>query len=201
MSIYSPSFISFNILINTLCPSSLFTCYTCPCFVVSVVNKLRLRYEGTPKYLGESVTGIKLGLRKQLRGSDVFIVTRDSGIDAGRCTDELWHILCTYAVVFLLEDQSRWSWHHKMMSQWSLMLFWEGTIKGEHIQTLGLSSGILDTEQLGPLTSHRPSTLAIWVPLVEQSITRRNCVLYLSICMYPDFLGNLLVSMTLVVWC
>ena len=41
------------------------------------------------------------------------------------------------------------------------MLFWEGTIKGEHTQTSGLSSGFSDTEWLGLLTSHRPSTLAI----------------------------------------
>ena len=71
------------------------------------------------------------------------------------------------------------------------MLFWEGTIKGEHTQTLGLSSGFSGTVQLGPLTSHRPSTLAISVPLVEQSITRKNCVFYLSICMYPDLCGEL----------
>ena len=47
------------------------------------------------------------------------------------------------------------------------MLFWEGTIKGEHTQTLGLSSGFSDTEWLGLLTSHRPSTLAISVPLMQ----------------------------------
>ena len=38
---------------------------------------------------------------------------------------------------FLLEDQSRQSWHHEMTSQGSLMLFREGTIKGEHTWTLG----------------------------------------------------------------
>ena len=79
------------------------------------------------------------------------------------------------------------------------MLFWEGTIKGEHTQTSGLSSGFSDTEQLGLLTSHRPSTPAISVSLMEQSITRMNCVFHLSICMYPDLLGELLVSVTLVV--
>ena len=79
------------------------------------------------------------------------------------------------------------------------MLFWEGTIKGEHTQTLGLSSRFSDTEWLGLLTSHRPSTLAISVPLVEQSITRMNYVFHLSISMYPDLFGELLVSMTLVV--
>ena len=58
------------------------------------------------------------------------------------------------------------------------MLFWEGTIKGEHIQTSGLSSQFSATEQLGLLTSHRPSTLAISVPLMEQSTTRMKCVFH-----------------------
>ena len=79
------------------------------------------------------------------------------------------------------------------------MLFREEPIKGEHTQTSGLSSGSSDTECLGLLTSHRPSTLAISVALVEQSITRMNCVLYLSICMHPDLSGEHLVSVTLVV--
>ena len=73
------------------------------------------------------------------------------------------------------------------------------TIKGEHNQTLGLSSGSSDTKCLGILTSHRPSTLAILVPLVEQSITRMDCVICLSICIYPDLSGELLVSVILVV--
>ena len=79
------------------------------------------------------------------------------------------------------------------------MLLREGTIKGEHNQTLGLSSGSSDTKHLGLLTSHRPPTLAILVPLVEQSITRMDCVICLSICMYPDLSRELLVSVTLVV--
>ena len=70
------------------------------------------------------------------------------------------------------------------------MLHREGTIKGEHTRTSGLSSGSSDTECLGLLTSHRPSTLAILVPVMEQSITRRNCVFCLSTCMYPDLSGN-----------
>ena len=181
-------------------PPSLFTCYTCLCFVLGVVNKLGLWYEGALKYLGESVTGMKFGLRKRWRGSDVAIVTGDSGDDTVRCADELWHFLCACTVVFLPEDQSRWLWCHEMMSQWSLVLFWEGSIKGKHTQALGLSSGFSGTEWLGLFISHKPSTLAISVPLVEQSITRKNCVFYLSICMHPDLLGNSLVSMTLVVW-
>ena len=140
--------------------------------------------------LRQSVTGMEFGLRKRRRGLDASIVTTDSRIDAGRYTDELQCFWCACTVVFLPEDQSRQLWCHEMTSQWSLVLFWKGTIKGEHTQTLGLSSGFSDTEQLGLLTSHRPSTPAILVPLMEQSITRMNCVFHLSICMYPDIFGN-----------
>ena len=79
------------------------------------------------------------------------------------------------------------------------MLFTEGTIKGEHTKISGLSSGSSDTEHLGLLTSHRPSTLAISVPIMEQNITRMDCVICLFICMYPDLSEELLVSVTLVV--
>ena len=79
------------------------------------------------------------------------------------------------------------------------MLLREETIKGEHNQTLELLSGSSGTKHLGLLTSHRPSTLAILVPLMEQSITRMDCVICLSICMYPDISGEVLVSVTLVV--
>ena len=142
---------------------------------------------------------MEFGLRKRWRGSDAIIVIWDPGMDAGGCPDELQCFWCACTVVFLLEDQSRQSRHHEMMSQGSLMLFWEGTIKGEHTQTSGLSSGYSDTEQLGLSTSCRPSTLPILVPLMEQSITRMNYVFYLSMCIYPDLFGELLVSMTLVV--
>ena len=79
------------------------------------------------------------------------------------------------------------------------MLIREGTIKGEHNQTLGLSSGSSDTKHLGLFESHRPSTLSTLAPLMEQSITRMDCVICLSICMYQDLSGELLVSVTLVV--
>ena len=200
MSVSSPSFISFNILVNTLHPSSLFICYACLCFVVGVVNKLRLWYEGTPKYLGKSVTGMKFGLRIGRRGLGASIVTRDSGIDAGRCADKLWHFLWTCAVVFPLEDQSRWSWCHEMMSQWSLMLFWEGTIKGEHTQTSGLSSGVSDTEWLGLLTSQR-TLYSSYLGASHGADHNQNelCVLFIHMHVPRPFL-EFLVSMTLVVW-
>ena len=79
------------------------------------------------------------------------------------------------------------------------MLLGEGTIKGEHNQTSGLSSGSSGTKCLGLLTSHRPSTLAVLVPLMEKSIPRMDCVTCLSICMYPDLSGEPSVSVTFVV--
>ena len=56
MSIYLTIFVFFNILFNILHPPSLFTCYTCLRFVVDILNKSRLWYEGA-QY--ESVTGTK----------------------------------------------------------------------------------------------------------------------------------------------
>ena len=79
------------------------------------------------------------------------------------------------------------------------MLLREGTIKGEHNWTLGLLSGFSGTKCLGLLTSHRPSTLAVSVPLMEKSIIRMECVTCLSICMYPDLSGEPSVGVTLVV--
>ena len=79
------------------------------------------------------------------------------------------------------------------------MLQREGTIKGEHYQTSGLSSGCSGTKHLGLLTSQRPSTSVVSVPLEEMSITRTDRVTCLSICMYPDLSGEPLVSVTLVV--
>ena len=164
------------------------------------VNKLRLWYEGIPKYLGESVTGVKMKLKKRQRGLNAFVVFGGSGKDASRCTDKCWQFQCACTVVFPLEDQSRWLWCHFMMSLGSLMLLREGTIKGEHHQTLQPSSGYSGTKHLGLLTSHRPSTSAVSVPLMEKSISRMECVTCLSIYMYPDLSGEPSVSVTLVVW-
>ena len=47
--------------------------------------------------------------------------------------------------------------------------------------------------------SHRPSASVVLVCLMDKSITRMDCVICLSICMYTDFSGELSVSVTLVV--
>ena len=68
------------------------------------------------------------------------------------------------------------------------MLLREGTIKGEHNQTLGLSSGSSGTKHLGLLTSHRPSTLVVSVPLMEKSIT--FCDLFIHMHVSRPFWGT-----------
>ena len=56
------------------------------------------------------------------------------------------------------------------------------------------------TEWLGLLISHRPSTLAISVPLMEQEYNQNKlCTLFIHVHVPRPFLGNFLVSMTLVV--
>ena len=74
-----------------------------------------------------------------------------------------------------------------------------GTIKGEHDQTSGLSSGYPGTIHLGLLTIHRPSTSAVSVPLEEKSTIRMDSVTCLLLCMYPDLSGELSIIVTLVV--
>ena len=66
--------VSLCLLVNMLCPSSLFVYNVCLYFCKECVNKLRLQYEGALKYLGESVTGMEIGLRKRQRGLDAFIL-------------------------------------------------------------------------------------------------------------------------------
>ena len=139
---------------------------------------------------------MEIGLRKRWRGLDAFIVFR---VPAWILAD-----VQTNGNISNVHVQWFSCWKirvddcdiHEMTSQGSLVLLREGTIKGDHNQTSGLSSGSSDTKSLGLLMSHRPSTLAILVPLMEQSITRMDCVICLSICMYPDLSGELLVSVT-----
>ena len=56
---------------------------------------------GTPKYLGESVTGMEKGLGKETMRFGLSIIFGVFGVDAGRCADKLWQFPCACAVVFL----------------------------------------------------------------------------------------------------
>ena len=67
------------------------------CIVVIILPKLlinfRLWYEGTLKYLGESVTGTESGTQNLEDGS--CIIERKQGRDAGGCAGELVGLDCT----------------------------------------------------------------------------------------------------------
>ena len=56
--------------------------------------------KGTPKYLGESVTGTKMGSETN---DDIpnFRLIRLIGMDAGRSADKPQWIICACAMVFL----------------------------------------------------------------------------------------------------
>ena len=71
-----PSFI-FNIHASQYVASIILVCLLClPVFCQECENKLGLWYEGALTYLGESVTGMEIGLRKRWRGLDEFTVFR-----------------------------------------------------------------------------------------------------------------------------
>ena len=54
--------------------------------------------------------------------------------------------------------------------------------------SLGAVIWVSGTEWLGVLSSHRPSTLAILEPLMEQEYIQDELS---TLCMHPDFLGTL----------
>ena len=80
-----------------------------------------------------------------------------------------------------------------MISLGSLVLQWEGTIKGEHDRALGLlllSSGCFDTSIW---VFSKPQTLyfgCLGAPRVG-SISRMHSVVCFSISMHPDLFGGL----------
>ena len=57
--------------------------------------------------------------------------------------------------------------------------------------SLGAVVWVSDTEQLGRLSSHLPSTLAILVPLMEQEYNQdKLCTLFIHVHVPKPFLGN-----------
>ena len=123
-------------------------------------------------------------------------------MDASRWADELWQLFCACTVVFPLKYYSRWLWHHYMMSRGSLILQWEGTIKGEYDRASGLLfllSGCFDTSLW---VFNKPQTLyfsCLGAPWVG-SISRMHSVVCFSISMHPDLFGGLWVIVTSFIW-
>ena len=132
-----------------------------------------------------------------------FIIIGDSNVDAAICANEPWWFQCTCAMVFLPEKWSRQSWHHYVMSWWSLML----KKGGSNIRRAQLNLRAVVTViwvfwyKVFELVS-KPQTLYLSCLSAPQggSITRMDFATYLSICMHPDLSGGFSVSMTSVVW-
>ena len=79
-----------------------------------------------------------------------------------------------------------------------------GILGGKYIRRahtiLGAVIWVSGTEWLGLSISHRPSTVAIYVPLMEQEYNQNElCTFVYSYAHTQTFEGNFLVSMTLVV--
>ena len=83
-----------------------------------------------------------------------------------------------------------------------LSCYWEREVYKEmQARASGLSSRFLVLNQLGLSISHRPSTLVILVPLMEQEYNQEElCTLFIHVDVPRPFFGYILVSMTSVVW-
>ena len=142
------------------------------------------------------------GFGRETMGFRISVIFRIFGMDASRCTDELWQFFCACAVVFPPKYLSRWLWHHYMTSWGSLMLEWVGTIKGEHDRALGLLLLLSRCFDTSIWVFSKPQTLyfgclsAPWVG----SIARMHSVVCFAISMHPDLFGGLWVIVTSFIW-
>ena len=115
MCIYPPCFIIF---VSWYIAFIFLVCLWClHVFCWKCVNKLRLQYKGTLKYLGESVTGVKIGLRKRWRGLDAFIAV---GVLAKMLADVQTNVGSSNVHVqwfthwkIRADDYDIISWHHE----------------------------------------------------------------------------------------
>ena len=147
--------------------SGLFTCLFFSCIYHVLLINLRLQYEGTPKYLGESVTGLKFGLWKTQQGSCVAEENSRQGH---------W---CRCRPILAIPLHMHSAFPAEMGEQMILTSFGDVIItllrhlgigyKRKVCKSLGAVIWVSGTEQLGQLLGgHQPSTLAISMPLVEQ---------------------------------
>ena len=130
-------------------------------------NKLRLHYGGTPKYLGESVTGSKFGLWKTQQGSCIVEENSQQGCQQ----------MCRQITAIPLHMYS--AFPTETGEQMILISFSDVIItqlvhlgigyKRKECKSLRAVVWVFGTEQLAQLLGgHWPSTLAVSVPLVEQ---------------------------------
>ena len=146
------------------------------------------------KYLGESVTGTKIGLRKRQRGLDASTV--------------FW------VLAWMLPDaqmnggssdvHAQWFSHWKIRADDHDVMRISHAIEGRNYKrraqpNLRAVVWVFWYQAFGSINKPQTLYFSVSVPLMEKSIIRMECVTCLSICMYPDLSGEPSVSMTLVV--
>ena len=142
---------------------------------------LRLWYEGAPKYLGKSVTGLKFGLLKIWQGS--CIVAEYSW----------WGCQQRYRQILVIPLHTCSAFPAEMGEQMNMTLFGDVIIfllmhlgigyKRKAHKSLGVVVWVSGTKHLGQLLGgHQLSTLVISVPLVEQEyIPVELCALFIHL--------------------
>ena len=146
--------------------------------------------------------------RVQKGNNDIsyFQFKRLIGINASGYADDCWQFVCTCTVIFPPKWWSRLSWHHKTTSQESLMHKKGGKYKrgsSVELEEFGCCCIVIWVfihTLYGLLLSHRPSTSAVLVPLMQEALSRCTVLLVLSISECPDLFGGLWVIMTLFIW-
>ena len=178
--------------------SGLFMCLFFGCTYHNIIINSRLRYEGTLKYLGESVPGSKFGLWKTQQGSCVAEENSQWGCQHRHRqipTIPLW--MCSAFPAEMREQTILMSFSDVIMALLVHLGIW---YKRKACKSLRAVVWVSGTEQLGQLLGgHQPSTLAISVPLMEQEyIPVELCALFIHPHV-PRLVWDTLYSMTLVV--
>ena len=112
--------------------------------------------------------------------------------DAGRCTGKLAWLSYAYTVFFLIEEGSRWLWHHLVMSQTLCLLHRVGRYIRRAHMSLKAIVWVFGAEHSGNLLrSHWPSVAATSVPLMEwEYILREKCSLFVHLLVPKVILGT-----------
>ena len=184
LNIYSPSLFFFNIL----CPPSLFTYYTCLCFVVNIVNKFKAPVWGHTEIPGGECHRHKIRVKEK---------TMKFGCSSSNWGFWQWcQQMCRWTMAFPLYMHSGFPTEKVeqmiMMSLSGITVIGHAIGGGKYIRKASSSFWavvwVSGTEWLGLLLSHQPSTLAISVPLMEQEY---NLDKLFTFFIHVHFLGTL----------
>ena len=159
----------------------MFTCLFFSCIYHVLIINLRLWYEGAPKYLGESVKGLKFGCWKTWQGS--CIVEENSRWGHWHSPRQILAIPLCMCSAFPTEMGERMiltSFGDIIMA---LLVHLGRGYKRKVCKSLRAVYWVSGTERLGQLLGgHWPSTLVISVPLLKQEyIPVELCAIFIHL--------------------